>query len=446
MWALSGCNAEEDTAGQRDFVPRGELKLVPSAAIVTYYEASWTSEVAGPTRLEIDDGDEPLFVTDWFTGTDVLHVPVLGVWPSHTFTARLVDEEGVLIARETFTTEAGPTELSGMTLSGEATWSGYLISEIATADVQTAMILAPNGQPVWYWQSTGAYFSRASLRRDGRGIWLLGMPALYAGHESRLASIAWDGTMLLDITPVGHDGEGATHDLHELEDGRLLFIAPDTRELDGQPFIGTTLYALAPDGSETALWSFWDDFVPDGSIVAPFSWSHGNALRWNDERQTLWIGSRDMSMLVELDSETWRPVNQLGGPKPTFALAAGSTLPLGQHQFDFRDGRIAIHDNRDTTRGSRLVVYDLDFASDPPMAEETFEYVPEPTIYDFVMGDATWLDDERVIMTWSTTGLLEERTLDGEVPWSIVLDLGSVFSYTQHVDGLPGCVPVSSVE
>lgn len=443
VWALGGCDAAGDTGATPDFIPRGELKLVPNAAIVTYYEASWTTEVSGPTRLEIDDGDEPLFVTDWFTGTDVLHVPVLGVWPSHTFTARLVDEEGGLIARETFTTEAGPTDLSRMTVSGEATWEGYLLTEIATSDVQTVMILAPSGKPVWYWQLTGNYVVRTLLRRDGLGVWVLGMPGFTIGVRGWIGSVAWDGTMLMDLTPVGHDGEGATHDIYELEDGRLVFIAPDTRNVDGVDYAGDTIYALETDGAETALWSFWDEFAPDDTVVAPLSWTHANALRWNNDRQTLWVGSRDLNMLVELDPKLWRMVNQLGGVEPTFHLAPGTVPPKGQHQFDFRHSRLAMHDNRDATVGTRLAIYDLDFSEQLPSAEETFEYVPEPTIYDFVMGDVTWLDDERLITTWSTTGILEERHLDGDAPWSITLDLGSVFPYTQHVDALPGCLPVS---
>lgn len=441
--ALIGCEAGSEAGDWSDFVPRGELSLVASEAIVTYYEASWTSEVSGATRLEIDDGDEPLFVTDWYTGADVLRVPLLGVWPSHTFTARLVDEEGGLIARKAFTTAAGPTDLSRMNVSGEATWEGYLVTEIATDDAQTVVVLAPNGQPVWYWSFSGEYIGRALVRRDGLGVWVLGMAGPEAGSVGWIGAVAWDGSMLMAVTPFGHEGQGPTHDILELEDGRLLFLGPETRTVDDVAYTGNTLFALEPDGSERELWSYWDDFTPDERTPDPLFWTHANALRWNEARETLWIGSRDLSMLVELDSETWRPVNQLGGSEPTFHLGPTSRLPNGQHQFDFRDGRIAVHDNRDTTVGTRLVIYDLDFAGEHPLAEQTFEYVPAPPIYDFVLGDVTWLDDERVIMTWSTTGILEERNLDGDAPWSIALDLGSIFPYTQHVAGLPGCFPVS---
>ncbi|GDX80428.1 hypothetical protein LBMAG42_22390 [Deltaproteobacteria bacterium] len=441
--AVSGCESTQEVESQ-DLVSRGDVTLTPNANVVTYYTASWTSELSGRTRLEIDDGDVPVLVTDWQDGPNAVDVPVLGLWPSHTFSARLVDETEGLLARSEFTTAAGPTEMSLTTTNGTATWGGYLVTGIANSLLQTVVVLAPNGQPVWYWQTEGSYFSRACLRRDGLGLWLLRMPPSLDGLvPGSILSVAWDGTVLLDVSPFGHEGQGPSHDLLELEDGRLLFLAPDDRAVDGTVYTGHTLYALETDGSETQLWSAWDDFTPDSTFRSPPDWTHANALRWNEDRKTLWVSLRGLNALVELDPETWRPINEFGGPNPSFEVSAGTVPPSGQHQFDFRGGRLAVHDNRDVEQGSRVVVYDVDFESRPGQIVETWEFVPNPPFFDYIMGDVSWLDDDGLVVTWSAAGMIEERRLDGASPWSIQLDLGALFLYTQRVDALPGTTPVS---
>lgn len=442
LLVLAGCEPLEDTAQPNETAPEGtQLALRANEAIVLYYTAAWTSEATTNTRLEIDDGEAPVLVTDWQTGPSASDVPILGLWPSHTFTARLVDETGLTLATSTFTTGAGPTELSRMTAVGAATWNGYVVTQIGTEAVQTVIVVAPNGQPVWYWQISGIHLNRVLVRRDGLGVWVLASPDAALGLSGWIGSVAWDGTLLVDVEPVGNDGEGSSHDLLELEDGRVLFLGPDTRTIDDLSYRGDTLFALELDGSETALWSFWDDFSPDPAVIAPFSWTHANALRWNEDRASLWVGSRAMSALVELNAETWRPQSVFGGPEATFASPADTALPVGQHQFDFLDGRLAVHDNRDATRGSRIVVYDLDFEAAEPTAVETWEGQHDPPIFDFIMGDVSWVGSERLLVTWSASGLIEERHLDGTVPWSIGLDLGALFPYTQYVEALPGATP-----
>ena len=434
---LSGC---EKPAVEGASDATGDLTLTVSENVVTYFTADWTSDALGRTRVEIDDGEVPVLVTDWQEGPSGTGVPILGVWPSHTFTARLVDEEGTVLDSTSFTTESGPTELSQMTSVGTATWTGYAIVELASIELQTVAILAPNGQPVWYWQRGAQFLSRAALRKDGRGIWLVGMPSEDTILDSWLGSVDWDGNLLVDLEPFGNNGEGMTHDVLELDDGRLLFLGPETRIVQEVPYVGDTLFALETDGTETRLWSFWDTFTPDGEIAAPPSWSHANALQWNEERSTVWVGARALSTLVELDPATWKPVSQIGGPKPTFIPVLEAKLPYAQHQFAFQGDRLAIHDNRDPDIGSRVVVYDLDFAAQT--LTETWEYVPDPVRYDFVLGDVAWLREDALLITWSTAGLMEERSLDGNAPWSVVFDLGTFFGYTQHIDALPGSTPV----
>lgn len=444
LWALAGC---DDAVGPNDTADDGQseatLILRTNDIIEVYTTASWTSSSASRTRIEVATDETSVLVTDWIDGPNADDVPVLGLWTSGTFTVNLVEEGGARLATRTVTTGAGPTELSRMTVTGAASWSGYVVTQIGTPEVQTVVVLAPNGRPVWYWQVSGIYLNRVLLRRDGTGVWLLASPDPALGIPGWIGSVAWDGSLLVDVEPVGHDGEGCSHDLLELEDGRVAFLGPDTRTIDGLEYAGDSLFALDTEGNEVELWSFWDDFAANPGVIAPFSWTHANALRWSAERQSLWVGSREMSALVELDPATWRPVSVFGGPAPSFVSPDETALPFGQHQFDFLDDRLVVHDNRDATRGSRVVIYDLDFDAEPPTAVETWEGAHEPPIFDFIMGDVSWVGAERLLVTWSATGLLEERHLDGTVPWSVGLDLGALFPYTQYVEALPGSTPAT---
>jgi hypothetical protein len=144
-----------------------------------------------------------------------------------------------------------------------------------------------------------------------------------------------------------------------------------------------------------------------------------------------------LNCIVEIEPEEGGLVTAFGGPAPTVLLGNGTEPPSEQHHFDFSGDRLLLHDNRDVVRGSRVVEYSFTFGEET-VAEQVWEFEPSPVLYDFVLGDAAYASDDELLVTWSTAGLIEQRSRSGEVPWSSSLLLGTVYGYSELMPGLPG--------
>lgn len=433
---LSVLSACQETPDSEDYP--GAFSLTPSEEVESYVTASWKAPGAESAHLEFSVDGQTQLVTDPVDGEVGSDLPVLGLWFNETFDVELVDQDDTVLAVGTHTIGAGPATLSGFGIEGRPTWDRYVISALLTSDPSSVVMFSPSGQPCWFWELDGpAFIVRATPRRDGMGIWALLMPFTPAGEAGRLLSVDWDGTVSSDLTPYGHAGEGVTHDFIEMEDGSIILIGYDTRAVGGVDYTGDTLYRRHADGTEEPIWSFWDLYTPTADGVDPEDWTHANALRWNEDRGTVWVSSRGQNSLVEVNPTDGVALTVMGGSTPNVEMAEGAVTPHGQHHIDFRGNRLLVHDNRDVQQGSRVVAYDLEFG-EVTVARSVWEYVPAPTVYDFVLGDAAFVDDENLMVTWSTAGRLEQRSFAGESPWSASLLLGAVYGYSELVISLPG--------
>ncbi len=420
--------------------PSGTLSLAVGAEMPSYVEATWTSDADTRTRLELASPDGPVLVTDWQDGAEATALPVLGLWAGDTFTATLVDEAGHVLTTEAVTTGAGVDALGALHPEGAATWTGYLATALVEPGISVALLLAPNGRAVWNMEIPGAPILRVLPRADGLGMWALLWSGEVGQAPGRLVSYAWDGSLLADLTPAGNAGEGLTHDFIARPDDTLLFLGTDTRTVDGTAVVGDAVFRMAVDGAgEEKLWSAWDSFSPAADLADPTTWTHANTLRWSADSGTAFVGLRGLSTLVELDGESWAPVHIIGSERSDLVFIGEGELFHEQHGFDVRGNRVALHDNRSAADGTRIAVYDLD--REGGTVQEAWEFLPDPALFDYVLGDATWVDDDTLLANWSTSGLLDERHLDGSSPWALTLDLGRVFGYSALVPALPGSTP-----
>lgn len=422
--------------------PTGTLSLRVGTEMPSYVEATWTSDADTRTRLELASPDGPVLVTDWHDGAAATDLPILGLWAGDTFTASLVDEAGHVLTTEQVSTGAGVDALGSLHPEGTATWSGYLATALIEPGISVALLLAPNGRAVWSMAIPGAPILRVLPRADGRGMWAL----LWAGDleaaPGRLVSFGWDGSPLAEIVPYGHQGEGLTHDFLARPDDTLVFLGTDTRLIEGTSVVGDAVFRMSSDGAgEEALWSAWDSFTPATDLADPTTWTHANTLRWSEDSGTAFVGLRGLSTLVELDGASFAPIHIVGSDSSDLVFIGDGELFHEQHGFDVRGDRIALHDNRSAADGTRLAVYDLD--REGGTVRESWEFLPDPALFDYVLGDATWVDDDTLLANWSTSGLLDERDLDGSSPWALTLDLGRVFGYSALVPALPGSAPVA---
>jgi hypothetical protein len=59
----------------------------------------------------------------------------------------------------------------------------------------------------------------------------------------------------------------------------------------------------------------------------------------------------------------------------------------------------------------------------------------------YALGDVDRADDGSTLVTWSTSGLVDDFAPDGTLRASIAAELGVVFGYTNRLTKLPGMVP-----
>jgi hypothetical protein len=119
----------------------------------------------------------------------------------------------------------------------------------------------------------------------------------------------------------------------------------------------------------------------------------------------------------------------------TIDFAAGSARFLHQHQFEVQGDRILVMDNDGSTgKDSRVLEYELDLEQN--VATEVWSYVADPSVYTFVLGEPTRMDNGDTFINWSAAGQLERVTPDGESIWQLNTRAGFVFGFHTLADSL----------
>jgi hypothetical protein len=288
-------------------------------------------------------------------------------------------------------------------------------------------IIAPNGEIVWYHTDDRELdFYRARLSRDGTSV--LYNAASVSGDpadDSELVRVALDGVTTSSI-PVPL----LAHDFVELADGTLAAIVVEYRDFEGAPLRGDKIVEIAPDGTQTTIWSAWDCFDPavHQGDDAEQGWTFANALDYDPGEDVYYLGMRNFSSIAKVNRATGACEWVLGLVASSFDFAPGSGRFLHQHQFQVRGNRILIMDN-DGSPGneSRVLEYELDLEA--MLATQVWSYVSQPSVYTFVLGEPLRFDDGGTFINWSAAGQMERVTASGEVSWKVNTGAGYVFGF-----------------
>jgi hypothetical protein len=290
------------------------------------------------------------------------------------------------------------------------------------------VIIDPDGKIVWqHRDDRDLDFYRARLSVDGKS--LLYNAASVSGDpadDSELVRVALDGSESSSI-PVPL----LAHDFVEHPNGTLAAIVVEYRDVEGSEVRGDKIVEIDPeDGAQTTVWTSWDCFDPsEWTGDAPdHGWTFANALDYDANEEAYYLGMRNFSSIAKIDRETGACEWVLGLSAPTFEFADGSARFLHQHQFHVRGDRIVVLDNEGSPGNeSRVIEYQLDFEAN--VATETWSYVSDPTVYTFVLGEPTRLDDGSTFVNWSSAGQLERVSQDGESLWKLNSPAGFAFGF-----------------
>ncbi|NOY27965.1 MAG: hypothetical protein GXP62_19035 [Oligoflexia bacterium] len=366
------------------------------------------------------------------------------------------DTAGTLVAVETvsgrrhasppqdYLTGSLSSDLPTLTLTQnkDGHWSDGFLLTTSIINPAATIILNPDGQIVWWYaDAMASNIGRARLAADGQSIWMMDINAFNLAENSILR-VDLDGTEL-ERVPSG----ASHHDFVARDDGSLAWLAHASRTVDGQVDLGDDLVVRDPVGDTQTLWSVWtagrdggdSGGNSSGSGRAPgdvaddtapaISWTHCNALRWQDG--TFLVGSLGLAAIFAVDGDSGDTLWTFGSPQGDFVDAQGDSDLLDQkHQFQLFDDHLLVFENGPIAQASsHLIEFQLDF--DQGTADQVWSYSPDPTVYTFSLGNPIRLDDGTTIANFATAGQIDQVSASGDLLWRLSASLGGALGYAE---------------
>lgn len=397
--------------------PAYDIEAALSDEISTVLTVTWKTDepTQGLVEYEVDGKLTQTSLTE--TGTD--HTATLFAPADSEVEYRVVVDERAS-ATQTANTGALPLDLPVLKLEGAANDDVYLTLPLIVP-VTGPVILDGAGDVLWYFfEDRDLDVYRARLSLDGES--LLYNAASISGNpdeDSEIVRVSLDGTQI-ERTSV----RLLAHDFVELEDGTIAAMVVEYRDHEGVELRGDSIVEIAPDGTQTTVWSSWDCFDPTETLDDPdLGWTFANAL--DSDGDAYFLGMRNFSSIVRIDRAS-------GDCEWVFGRTAATIEPdepfLHQHQFEVLDDSVLIFDNEGLA-GSQSRAVEFAFDADDPTADAIWSYEPSPSIYSFVLGDVARLDDGDTLITWSAAGRIDRISPGGESTWSLETPVGYVLGF-----------------
>jgi hypothetical protein len=301
------------------------------------------------------------------------------------------------------------------------------------------------GQWLWYQLlDAGQMPVEMERERDGDGFLYNSFSSDYSVDGSTVQRADFEGGATWQHeTALGH------HAFTQLPDGATAWLTLDVRDWshpdvdETWSVVGDAIVVLDSEGEEHTVFTTWDWLEP---IYSPEwetdfyglgkDWTHANALRWNEVRGTLTLSLRNLDTVVELelDTETWQatPVRQLGG-EPEWALVdprelyqvPGSAVGI-DHLHDpswTEDGDLlAMVQGQEETLAVSWALDDAEHA-----LVETWRHGDGLGLESIFLGMARDLPNGNRLVVYSSAGVIQEVTRDGEVAWELQGSAGALF-------------------
>jgi hypothetical protein len=404
--------------------------IIPTVATVT-----WETCDDAVGYVQFGPGDDRSMSTALELEPGTSHTAQLLGVPANTdatFEIVLVDEDGT----------ENPTGVHEYSTGGLP--AGLPILEVTGSGMDHYMVLPMLGSPVglvvldgdgnflwWHFEEDrGLDVYRARLSVDGES--LLYNAASVSGDpsdESQIMRVSLDGS---EVTAI--DVPLLAHDFVEHADGTIGAMVIEYRDVDGEEIKGDSIVEIAPDGTQTTVWTSWDCFDVDEHEVNPvdaaYGWTFANALDYDGTYY--YLSLRNFSTIVQIDPRDGSCGWAFGDIGATIT-PSGATRFMHEHQFEVLEDSILVFDNDGyvPTGGEQDHSRVLEYAFDPEAgtAELIWEYSTEPPVWSFVLGDVKRFDDGDTLVTWSVNGLIERVDADSQVEWSMATAFGSAFGF-----------------
>ncbi len=337
----------------------------------------------------------------------------------------VVEEDGETTSEvESVTTGNLPSGLPGLTVTGSG-MEHYMVLPVLGSPVGL-VILDPEGNFLWWhWEDRGLDVYRAILSNDGQSV--LYNAASVSGdpsEESQIMRVSMDGG-----TVEGIDVPLLAHEFVELPDGTITAMVVHYEGEGEDEIKGDSLVEIAPDGTQTTIWTSWDCFDPEEHVGddQDYGWTFANSLDYDPDLDCYYLSLRNFSTVVQIfrDGSCGWAFGDVGA---TIEASSGADRFIHSHQFEVLEDSFLVFDNDGSSENMVSRVLEFDFDPTATTADKIWEYTADPAVFSFVLGDVHRFDDGDTLVTWSVNGLIER--VDGDLPeWSVQADFGHAFGF-----------------
>jgi hypothetical protein len=413
MLLLVACAADEASLEVTD------VTLTPSAHIVTVATLTWTTSAPTRGRVRFGTAERELTSPLEEVATTSHRAVLVGVPAESKVAWTIEDEGGQSLESGTWTTGILPNTLPSVT-SDRGTMDRFAVTTLLGAS-NAVIILSPEGRVVWYHPNeSGLDAFRARLRRDGTGIvYVVGDVSGDPSPDSRVVSVSWDGSTTTELA-----APYLAQDFIERDDEHIVALAADVRD----EVKGNSLVDIAPDGSSESVWDTWDCFDPASrpGNDPTLGWTWTNALDHDEATDEYIVSIRNFSAIVRVDVDARACGTTLGGESSSYTIDGARFLHA--HQFDWVDQRVLVFDN-DGAGGNRSRALEYALDDDAGVATEVWSYMPDPSVFSFVLGDVARYDDSTLV-TFSVAGQIDRVDDSGALMFRATTPVGHVLGYT----------------
>lgn len=366
---------------------------------------------------------------------DTAVVPILGLLSEQRYVVSAVafGPGGITTSDPaSITTGMLPADLPRYTTSGTNPSPGYIVFSSGAFGI----VIDNSGRVVWYRRFTG-----------GPGLNFMAQPNGHYATRPATPNPAEPGTWI-ELDPLGNLTRtlgcalGLPARLHDLigdRDGGYWLLCDETRTMDlradggvsNAVVTGTTVQHIGPTGTLLFRWSPFDHFAITDVDLAErtglsVNWTHGNALDFDTDGNLL-VSFRNLSEITKINSTSGAVMWRMGGRRNQFTFP-GSTSPpfFRQHGVrSFAPGTIVMLDNLGNPDESRAERYVVNEAA--RTATLAHSYGSVPGVVTLIGGSVQSLPGGRTLVSFGTTGRVEEYDSVGQVMWRIAGNPGYVF-------------------
>lgn len=420
---LTACNAPEDAC---------DVSYAPN--MHTVLTARWTSPSPGPSWVEYDLDGTTVSTPVVDDGSREHRANLLGLEALEDVAWTLItDGDDRFTCSGVSTTENLPPQSAGLEVS---VWNAdladpmpWFIGSSFSFDARPGVFVADRatGQTRWYLEGDdGAQITSARLPVEDPTLdgGVLYNQADMAREEDIGALIRVDaaGERVASVrTPWAH------HVFTQLPDGTTTYLAIDGRpwydpESGGTRLVaGDAIHEVAPDGTDTAIFTVWDwetigpsHFWEQTLYPGYLDWTHANGIRWNEDLQTYVVTFAGLEQ-VWLVGRDGVPTRRFG-PGTEYPPVPGVQWESPHDASILEDGELLVHLGTLERAGCHQLRIDEPTKS----LVQTWEYsVPMGNV---ALGKCYRLDNGNTFVGFGSSGSVQEVTADGRIVWDAHID------------------------